>query len=573
MTFRKSSSDVQMLLTGYYYQLPEHKRKKMDESEEAAFYEKIVARINEEPFGELYCQDNGAPNKPIRQMIGAYILMHYKNWSTRELFDHINFNLLTMRALGIVDYEESPFCRATFFNFLSRLADYYVKTGENLLEQVFDHLTAREMEELGIKGKTQRTDSFQAISNIVSYTRVRLLVEILLRLHRVLPESDKKRFAQLFGSYVEQDASSYVHKLHHSDVPKELEQLGETYYKLHKALKENYGELEVFQLFERALEEQFTCAGEKVKVRPGKDIPSDSLQSPDDPEATYRNKNGKKSRGQVVSVTETADPEDEVNLLTDVVVAPNNKDDADIHKERVGKIKEKTPEIEENHTDGGYGSGDVDEKMEKHEVKQVVTGIRGRESEVEMDIEEEGETYRVSCPNQSAVAKMARKRWKASFDPGTCEECAVSETCPAQQLNSGRAFYFDRKDFLARRRNKSLQNIPEERRKIRPNVEATLREFYGGFTHTGKLPYRGRFRTEVFAFCTAIGINFGRVVRHMEKKHRQEEVRAGNLSPMSATAIRKMLNYTFSHLKKFPDGIKKFCWSFFTQNERLLSAA
>jgi len=186
---------MQMSLTGFYYQLPEHKRKKMDESREAAFYNNVVARIDEEPFRALYCEDNGAPNKPIRQMVGGYILMHHKNFSTRELFNQIDFN-----------------------------------------------------------------------------------------------------------------------------------------------------------------------------------------------------------------------------LLTDVVVAPNNEDDANIHKERVEKIKEKTPEFNENHTDGGYGSKDVDKKMEKHEVRHVVTGIRGRRSEVEIDIEEKGETYCVSCPKQSAEVTKTRKRWKASFD-------------------------------------------------------------------------------------------------------------------------------------------------------------
>jgi len=573
MTFRKSSPSVQMSLNGYYYQLPEHKRQEMDDSEESNFYKEVVAQINEDPFKELYCQDNGAPNRPIRQMVGAFILMHQKNWSTREMFKHIKFNLLTMRALGIVDFEESAFCRATFFNFLSRLADHYMETGENLLEQVFDHLTARQMEELGLKGNIQRTDSFQAISNIVSYTRVRLLVEVLIRLHRVLSETDKERFAELFAPYVKDDASHYVYNLQRSDVSKELEELGQTYFELHEALKDQYGDVEAFRLFQRAFEEQFVRAEEKVEVRPSKDIPSDSLQSPDDPEATYRNKNGKKSRGQVVSVTETANPENEVNLLTDVAVENNNKDDAEIHKDRIGKIKEKTPEFNENHTDGGYGSEGVDEEMEEHEVRHVVTGIKGRKSKVEIDIEEERETYCVSCPNQSVVATKARKRWKASFDLYTCRECSVSESCPTQQLKSCRAFYFTRNDFLARQRWKNLQKIPEERRKLRPNVEATINEFTGAFNHKGKLPYRGRFRTEVYAFCTAIGINFGRVVRHRKRKCRQEELESGNLPPMPATAIRKMLNFTFSPPKKFAARIKKDYYSLLTRNERLLSAA
>jgi len=573
MSFRESSPNMQMSLTGFYYQLPEHKRKKMDESKEAEFYKSVVARIDEGPFRALYCKDNGAPNKPIRQMVGGYILMHHKNWSTRELFNQIDFNLLTMRALGIVDYEESPFCRATFFNLLGRVGRHYIDTGENLLEQVFDHLTAQQMREMGIKGDIQRTDSFQAISNIVSYTRVRLLVEILLRLHKVLSKSDKERFAELFAPYVKQDAAHYVYNLQQSDVSKDLEELGRVYFKLHDALKDKYGDVEVFGLFQRAFEEQFVRTKGKVKVRESKDIPSNSLQSPDDPDATYRSKNGKKCRGQVVSVTETANPENKVNLLTDVAVAPNNEDDANIHKERVEKIKEKTPEFNENHTDGGYGSKDVDKKMEKHEVRHVVTGIRGRRSEVEIDIEEEDKTYCVSCPNQRVKATMARKRWKASFDTDICKECSVSQSCPTKQQESCRVFYFARENFLARQRWKNLQEIPEKRHKLRPNVEATINEFTGAFNHKGRLPYRGRFRTEVYAFCTAIGINFGRVVRHRKRKCRQEEVESKNLSPMPATAIRKMLNFTFSPLKKFAAIIKKDFCSLFTQNERLLSAA
>lgn len=558
---------MQMTLTGYYYQLPERKRKKMDNSKEAAFHRNVVARIDEEPFKALYCQDNGAPNKPIRQMVGGYILMHHKNWSTRELFDHMEFNLLTMRALGIVDYDQSAFCRATYFNFLGRLADHYVETGENLLEQVFDHLTAKQMQELGIKGDIQRTDSFQAISNIVSYTRVRLLVEMLLRLHKVLTESDKKRFAELFGPYVKDDAAHYIYNLQQSDVPNELEQLGQVYSQLHEALKGRYGDVEVFRLFQRIFEEQFVRTEEKIQVRKSEDIPSDSLQSPDDPDATYRRKNGKKYRGQVVSVTETATPSNEVNLLTDVVVAPNNKDDAEIHKDRVEKIKEKTPELNENHTDGGYGSEDVDNEMKDNEVRHVVTGIRGRRSEVEIDIEEKGETYCVSCPKQTAKVGKARKRWKASFDLEICRECCLSEACSTKLQKSCRAYYFTHENYLAQQRWKNLQKIPEKRRKIRPNVEATVKEFSGTFNHKGKLPYRGRFRTEVYAFCKAIGINFGRVVRHKKRKIREEAAKKQELSSFIVSAHQKMTKFAFLPLKKFTDRVKMCFVSISDQNK------
>lgn len=525
MSFRKSAAGMQTSLLGYYSQLPESKREKMENSAEAAFHGLVVARIDEEPFGVLYCPDNGAPNKPIRQLVGATVLMHRKGWTTRELFDHIDFDLLTMRALGIAEVGESPFCRATFFNFQNRLADHYVRTGQNLLEPAFDHLTAQQMKQLGITGRIQRCDSFQALSNIVAYTRVRLLVEVLIRLSRVLKEEDRERLAELLGPYTKQDSGHYVYELDRSQLPTELEKLGEVYLALHEALKDDYAGTEIFGIFERTFNEQFALpeAEDRVEVRPPEDIPSDSLQSPDDPTATYREKDGEQYRGQVVSVTETADPEEAANLITDVTVASNNTDDSEILEGRVEPITEKTPDLEEFHTDGGFGNEQSDLKLEEAGVRHVTTAVRGREKEVPIQIEQDGETYRVSCPLQSVQARRAQKRWKAPFDLQLCRDCPHAGSCPTVELKSSRTFYFSHADYLANRRRNALREIPPERRKIRPNIEATVKEFYKPLNHKGKLPYTGRLRTELYAFSMAIAINFGREWRCRRDKEAQEQ--------------------------------------------------
>lgn len=88
-------------------------------------------------------------------------------------------------ALGLHTINEAPFSPATTFNFLTRLNEHYIKTGENLLEKVFDNLTSQQLKELKVKTDIQRTDSFQAASNIRSYTRLQLLVEIILRVYRI----------------------------------------------------------------------------------------------------------------------------------------------------------------------------------------------------------------------------------------------------------------------------------------------------------------------------------------------------------------------------------------------------
>lgn len=539
--FCESSPNIQTSLSSFYNYLPEGKRKKLDESPEADFYKIVVARIDETPFAAVYCSDNGAPNKPIRTLVGAMILMHGKDWSSREMISNINFDLRTMRALGIDRLDQTPFCRATFFNFQDRIAQHYVQTGENLLEQVFDQVTSEQMEELGIRGDIQRCDSFQAISNIVSYTRVQLLVEMLIRLHRILSDKDKEKFGDLLEPYVKDDSDRYVWELKQSQLPSELEKLGEIYLQLHDKLQEDYGDTEIFRIFDRVFNEQFTVPDQqgRIEVRAPEDIDTDSLQSPDDVDATYREKNGESYRGQAVNVTETANPDNSCQLLTDVSTEPNNTDDSTILNNRLDKMEEKTPELNELHTDGAFGSEENDNKMEDSEIRHVVTGIRGRRSAVNIQIEQQEDTYRVSCPKQTVTASFARKRWKASFDPQVCCNCPHGESCPTRELKSGRTFYFDHSDYLARKRWGNLQKIPPERRKLRPNVEATIKEFTRPLNHKGKLKYRGRFRTALYAFSMALWINFGRENRHRRSENREKE----KLTPNRTTQTRRSATY------------------------------
>jgi len=67
---------------------------------------------------------------------------------------------------------DRAFCEATFFNFQNRLLKYFVETGENLLETLFDGLTKEQLKKLKIKTDIQRSDSFMAMSNIRNYGRV-----------------------------------------------------------------------------------------------------------------------------------------------------------------------------------------------------------------------------------------------------------------------------------------------------------------------------------------------------------------------------------------------------------------
>jgi len=514
--FRKNTSHLQPSLFGIASQLPKAKLKKLRKSKEYEFYQLVFCQINEKDFSVLYSDSCSRPNAPVNSLVASIILMYHNNWTTEALFDRIDFDLLTRTALGLDTLEQTPFCPATFFNFQNRLLSHFVATGQNLIEGVFDSLTQQQLKTLKIKTNIQRSDSFMAMSNIRSYSRTQLLIEMLIRLYRVLNDEDRLRFKELLDPFIKQSSGQYIYNLQRQQIPHEQEKLGRLYHKLYEALKESYKNFEVFGVFERVYTEHFTIIDDKITVKPGKELNGSTLQSPDDIDAAYRKKRDSHYRGQSVNVTETANPDNELNLITDVAVCSNDTDDSKILNERIEPIKEKTPDLNELHTDGAYGSEDNDKKMEELEITHVQTAVRGRKAEISMEIEEvSDEEYTVNCPRQTVSSQKTKTRHKACFDVEICKQCPLNGNCPAKQQRDKRTYYFDRSDYLLGKRNRNIKSLPPERRKLRPNIEATVKEFTKPFNHKGKLRVRGLFKTMVYAHAMAISINFGRVWRYI----------------------------------------------------------
>lgn len=425
------------------------------------------------------------------------------------------FDLRYKTALGLSSIGEVPFSRATLFNFQNRVLEYELQTEVNLIEQVFDKLSARQIKDLSLKADIQRSDSTLVSSNIKKYSRLQLLIEVLTRLERILDEADLQFIGGQLQPYMKNGTDKYVYGLKSNQLPHELEKLGKVYYNVFECMsqKEEYQGKKEFINFERAYREHFVVIDREVSSKPAGELNSGMLQSPDDPDATYRQKNGKHYKGFTINGTETANPENPLQLITDISVSPNNIDDSQILNERIDELKEKTPELKEIHTDGGYGSQDNDKKLEKLEINQITTAVRGRESEIEMKIEQTSQSpdvYTVECPSQEKVSTPTKKRHKVRFDMSICKQCPLNDRCQIFK-NNGR-FYFTHEHYLQNKRNRNIMNIPHERRKIRPNVEALMNEFKIR-TPGGKLKVRGLFKATLFAFNSGIAINFGRIYR------------------------------------------------------------
>lgn len=512
-----------------FYEFPQTMSEFLDEindTKEYFFYENVFSKIDEKIFKSLYCKDNGRPNAPINVMVSALLLKEKRNWSYSEMFDEIRFNLAIRAALGLFSFYGMPFSESTIFNFQNLINAYREKTGINLFEKVFDGITLSHIKEYKIKTDIARTDSFMIDSNIRKYGRLQLLIEIIKRLYKILTKNDKKKFADNFSAYINSTSEHYLYDLKSSDLPCELDKIASIYYLLKNDLSPSYKSRKEYKLFLRAFEEHFEIEEEKIKIREQSELSSNILQSPDDEDATFRTKRKASYRGQSANVVETANPDNKVNLIIDLSVSPNNVDDSTVLNERLETIQEKAEDLNEMHQDGGYGSVANDKKMEELGITPVQTAVKGRKSEVAMEIEQKDdeEGYTVHCPNGQAVSSTkARKRLKACFDKKLCSNCPFSDKCPTTECKDSRVYYFSTEDFQKRKRHKSLHTIPLSRRKLRANVEATVHEF----THNmqgHKLKVRGSFKAELYLFSMGIMINFGRIYRYVMKTLKNGEL-------------------------------------------------
>jgi hypothetical protein len=130
--FRPNETHRQQDVFSLEAQLSPALRKRLHGSKEYAFYKEVFCRIPEEHFAELYAESPASrPNAPVNEPVGALILHYLNDWTFEELFDRLAFDLKVRAALGLWSLDEEPFCRATLFNFQSRLRDHMAATGQD----------------------------------------------------------------------------------------------------------------------------------------------------------------------------------------------------------------------------------------------------------------------------------------------------------------------------------------------------------------------------------------------------------------------------------------------------------
>lgn len=341
--FRKNTKHQQPALISAASELPEKQRKRLENSWAGTFYKEFFCRIDEEAFAVLYSQKGSRPNVPVNVLVGLEALKSGFGWSDEELYESYCYNLQVRYALGYDRLGDGDFEIRTLYYFRERLSRYNAEQGINLLEQAFEQITDAQITSLKVRTGMQRMDSTQIASNIVSASRLQLLVEGLQRLERILSETDRVRLAETFAPYTKDSAGHYTYRVKGKKAVQEhLEKIGQAIYMLLQELTPAYVAETAFQVLERLLAENFHLADSEVRPKENNEITSGCLQSVDDLEATYRTKGNAHYKGYVANLTETCDPENELQLITKVQVAPNNVDDSQLLADALPNLKERS---------------------------------------------------------------------------------------------------------------------------------------------------------------------------------------------------------------------------------------
>jgi hypothetical protein len=519
--FRENKKHLQKPLLSTLNELPEAQRQLLEKSWAGSFRQEVFGRLDESVFSVLYAQEGSRPNVAVNVLMGLEILKAGFGWSDEELYEAFLFNLQVRYALGYERVGEGYFAIRTLYEFRQRLREWMCEHGENLVEKAFCQITDGQVHAFALKTETLRMDSTQIASDICRMSRLQLLVEIVLRVHRILSEQDCQAYAPLLAPYLATKANGYVYRLKKQETEEHLAAIGGVIARLVRELAAAYAQEPMYALLVRVFNEHFVWQAEQVRLKAYEEVGSQALQSPDDPQATYRRKAGHSYVGYVANVTESCDPSNPLQLIVKVQTQSNATDDIQLLEAALPELSERT-EVKTLLTDGGFNSPTVEPLLKAAQVEHIQTALRGDHphgdciSLVDFVIEcnEEGIPLSLRCPQGQQMAVEAGNapfRFIARPQAALCLACPLLSKCRARPKPSCKTptIYFELRHLQLTLRRQQMAASPSAGNP-RAAIEATIRSLKQPFRH-GKLLVRGAFRVSCLLLASALMVNCRRL--------------------------------------------------------------
>ena len=517
---------------------------------------KVLPLIDEKKFRHLYSKDAGRPNASIRTMVSLLIFMGMEKLSWRavefQFARRIDWLIATHTPPG-----EAEIDHTTIFKFYQRLEK------DATAKELFVDLTQAFIEACGTSLKKQRTDSFYIYGWLQTLSRYGLFKETIRKFLQVLRKQKPGLYEKIKGE-LSRDYLKKEFDLTEKDrelAQRKISLMARDLLRLKSAFEHHkqVGHYQTFetlcQIFSQQCEVKDTVDAEVeassielprppeivIKEKPDQG----SICSPHNTEVRYVRKGKQRVTGDKGVVTETCDPENKTQFLTDVQVVDAPCPDSKEQPHLEDRLIENGFKPEKQYEDAGFVNGQTilnakekgielegpssgrSQSFEAYEKKDRPFDAGDFETTFDDRTKDALLYWTVhlkelivhKCPNtqEPQDQKRSEKTGKllVHFDPAVCSACSYAERCPVKIGKRVATYTVDEAAVAgAVRHHRYMSNEAyREECAVRAGVEATVSELTRAHGMR-KSRHRTQSRTRLQLIFAALACNVKRFIRH-----------------------------------------------------------
>jgi hypothetical protein len=530
--------------------LAEKRRKLMDTSWAGIFQKEVLPILPIKELFPYFSASFGRPTKELYTVVGVLIFQQAFDLTDQETIEQISFNLQWHYALNI--YGQSD--EATYMSLKTLWNNRDLVAKHSLDKIIFQAITGKLADVFGVDTTKQRLDSVHIKSNMQKLGRIRIYSETIHRFLVNLKRNHEPHFKtvdeEIIKKYYSEKALGCFSRVKPSESKKRLDTVSTDLYQLVIQF-ENVSEIcemNTYKLLKRVLTEQCNVTENTAVPKAPKEITSDSLQNPSDPDATYSGHKGQGYQAQIMETYSEDKKQTVLNLITHVEVEPSHNSDAHALIPAVESVKEQKMMPEVVLADSLYGSDENTQKAGDMAV-QIVSPVMGGSKNGTLEAFSLSENGHVaSCPQGHIPVKTRKRkdRYGAAFNSLHCQDCPMKDTCQAKRGKKHHYVNYTEKDLRISKR-RAYEQSPEfkDKYRYRSGVEATMSQ-YDRRTGVKRLRVRGLKAVRYCATLKALSVNIFRAAAVRAARGRAERGKMHTyFSPNRIIRIVKELFYFF----------------------------
>jgi hypothetical protein len=513
-------------------QLPKYKQRLLEKGWPKSFHNEVFPYINEENFAVLYSNNEATrPNSPVNVLVGLLIIKEVLQLTDEELIGSLLFDARFQYAFHTMNSPEQPVSINTLSNFRRRVTRYFEETKIDLVQIEVEAMAKRIAKNLKVDARLLRMDSLMISSSCRKLSRIELVYSVNYLIVKALHKDGFEIPSSCLGYLEKGHKNDTIYRMANQETDSKLITLlaqSEELYQAGLATDEKIMSGKAFKCLERLLTEQTAQIEGNRIIRPGKEIASDSLQNPSDPDATFRVKGHESHIGYVGNLVNAYNGQNQV--ITKYDLQPNIYSDTQFTADVMAKLAGEETETINLVTDGAFYSDEL-AQIAPDNIKLIpgqLTGAKPDETKLgyeQFKINEESHEV-TSCPAghkpEEAYYDIKGKSFTVKMSKETCSACPLQERCPIQPQKKQNVARFSEKRY--RTDQLRIRMGTEEYRKLtnsRAGIEglpSVLRRRYG----IDEMPIRGYVRAKIWFGFKIAAMNFKSLLKGTRKRAKDQ---------------------------------------------------